>query len=52
MRRKSGKKGRNSPVHFQREEHAPARGRETLIFMETIKFAGTHDPHEERRGEA
>lgn len=34
------------PVYFQREEEASAWGRGTSIFMETIKFAGTHDSHE------
>jgi len=33
-------------VYFQPEEGDSAWRRGTPIFMETIKFAGTHDPHE------
>lgn len=39
-------------LHLRRGERGSAWGRGTPIFMETIKFAGTHDPRAERRREA
>lgn len=42
------KRGQDSYV-TSAEKRDSAWGRETPIFMKTIKFAGTHDPHEEAR---
>lgn len=49
MKSRGGKEGAGL-LYFQRGDSAWGRG--TPIFMGTIKFAGTHDPHEEARGRA